>query len=66
MDYKKIMENKLLLLAIVLSCIIFVQCITEIAMWRANRSYKALYDESLEAQRSMQEQINNLKADMDR
>lgn len=65
MNYKKITENKLLTLVTVMALIICVQFITEIIMWRANRGYKALYDESLESQRVMQKEINDLKAYID-
>lgn len=72
MDYKRIKdeniaavrrEKKLTLLALLLVCIIAVQCIVIAVMWVSNYKYKVMYDEALETQLLMQKEINSLRSD---
>lgn len=72
MDYKRIKdeniaavrrEKKLTLLALLLVCIIVVQCIVIAVMWVSNYKYKVMYDEALETQLLMQKEINSLRSD---
>lgn len=72
MDYKRIKdeniaavrrEKKLTLLALLLVCIITVQCIVIAVMWVSNYKYKVMYDEALETQLLMQKEINSLRSD---
>lgn len=70
MDYKRVKEEniaaagrerKVTLLALLLVCIIAVQCIVIAVMWVSNYKYKVLYDEALETQLLMQQEINSLR-----
>lgn len=72
MDYKRIKDEniaavrrkkKLTLLALLLVCIIAVQCIVIAVMWVSNYKYKVMYDEALETQLLMQKEINSLRSD---
>lgn len=72
MDYKRVKEEnmsavrrekKLTLLAMLLVCIIAVECVVIAVMWVSNYKYKVMYDEALETQLLMQQEINSLRAD---
>ena len=69
MDYKRVKEEnaaalrerKLTLLALLLICIIAVECIVIAVLWVSNYRYKVMYDEALETQLLMQQEINSLQ-----
>lgn len=70
MDYKKVKEEniaaagrerKLTLLALLMVCIIAVECIVIAVLWVSNYKYRVLYDEALETQILMQQEINSLR-----
>ena len=70
MDYRRVKEEntasalrvkKLTLLALLLICVIAVECIVIAVMWVSNYKYKVMYDEALETQLLMQQEINSLR-----
>ena len=69
MDYKRVKEEnaaalrgrRLSLLALLLICIIAVECIVIAVLWVSNYRYKVMYDEALETQLLMQQEINSLR-----
>jgi flagellar biosynthesis/type III secretory pathway M-ring protein FliF/YscJ len=56
-------RRQLIYLAITAAAIIVVQCAVIGTLWTANRAYRAMYDEALEAQQTMQQEINELRND---
>ena len=63
MDYKRVKsgrEKGLVWLALILT-IILVQCVMNIVLIVSNRQTKAMFDEALQGQLTMQEEINSLK-----
>lgn len=58
-------ERKLGYISLILVFIILVQCIISVVLFTANRKYKVMYDEALETQINMQNEINALKSELD-
>ena len=64
MDYKRVKsgrEKGLVWLALILTAVILVQCVMNIVLIVSNRQTKAMFDEALQGQLNMQEEINSLK-----
>lgn len=64
MDYRRVKsgrEKGLVYLALILTAIILVQCVMNIVLTVSNRQTKAMFEEALQGQLSMQEEINSLK-----
>ena len=64
MDYKRVKsgrEKGLVWLALILTAVILVQCVMNIVLIVSNRQTKAMFDEALQGQLTMQEEINSLK-----
>ena len=64
MDYKRVKsgrEKGLVWLALILTAVILVQCVMNIVLIISNRQTKAMFDEALQGQLTMQEEINSLK-----
>lgn len=64
MDYKRVKsgrEKGLVYLALILTAVILVQCVMNIVLTVSNRQTKAMFEEALQGQLSMQEEINSLK-----
>ena len=64
MDYKRVKsgrEKGLVWLALILTAVILVQCVINIVLIVSNRQTKAMFDEVLQGQLTMQEEINSLK-----
>ena len=62
MDYKRVKsgrEKGLVWLALILTAVI--QCVMNIVLIVSNRQTKAMFDEALQGQLTMQEEINSLK-----
>ena len=63
MDYKRVKsgrEKGLVWLALILTAVILVQCVINIVLIVSNRQTKAMFDEALQGQLTMEE-INSLK-----
>ena len=64
MDYKRVKsgrEKGLVWLALILTAVILVQCVMNIVLIVSNHQTKAMFDEALQGQLTMQEEINSLK-----
>ena len=64
MDYKRVKsgrEKGLVWLGLILTAVILVQCVMNIVLIVSNRQTKAMFDEALQGQLTMQEEINSLK-----
>lgn len=64
MDYKRVKsgrEKGLVYLALILTAVILVQCVMNIVLTVSNRQTKAMFEEALQGQLTMQEEINSLK-----
>ena len=64
MDYKRVKsgrEKGLVWLALILTAVILVHCVMNIVLIVSNRQTKAMFDEALQGQLTMQEEINSLK-----
>lgn len=64
MDYRRVKsgrEKGLVYLAVILTAVILVQCVINIVLTVSNRQTKVMFEEALQGQLSMQEEINSLK-----
>lgn len=64
MDYRRVKsgrEKGLVYLALILTAVILVQCVMNIVLTVSNRQTKVMFEEALQGQLSMQEEINSLK-----
>ena len=62
MDYKRVKSSRekgLVWLALILTAVILVQCVMNIVLIVSNRQTKAMFDEALQGQLTMQENTDN-------